>query len=98
MLEKDAMNELTLASLDRLLAIAECDTVKGRLAADFILKWWNPESLLEIDPSMSDDESRVAFYFVAGSGGACAYPEDRRPQIEALIRRWRSEAWAKTHT
>jgi hypothetical protein len=42
---EDAMDEITRTALDRLLTLADSDTGQSRRAANFILAWWNAETL-----------------------------------------------------
>lgn len=98
------MDEVTRDALDRLLELADSDTGQSRRAANFILAWWNADSLggfdiaelFAVDVSVSQDMSRV-FNYLATRREA-VYPTDRQPQIEAIIRRWRPEVWERAQS
>lgn len=96
------MDEVTRAALDRLLTLACSDSGQGQRAANFLLAWWNADTLggfdlaelFAVDLAVSQDMSRVFNYLATRRDGS--YPDDRRPQIEEIIRRWRPEVWARS--
>lgn len=98
------MDEVTRAALDRLLVLADSDTGQSRRAANFILAWWNAEALggfdladlFSVDATVARDMSRIFNYLATHPD--VVYPKDRRPQIEAIMRRWRPEAWERAQS
>lgn len=94
------MDELTRAAFERLLAIARSDTGQSRRVANFILAWWNADSLGGFDLAdifaVDRDIGRDMATIVIGLAGfsVAYYPEAYRNDIEQLIRLWRPEVWA----
>ncbi|MGO4669742.1 DUF7673 family protein [Bosea sp. 2RAB26] len=96
------MNEVTRAAFDRLLGHARSDTGQARRVASFVLAWWNADTfggfdladLFAVDAAIAQDMSRVFNYLATRSNGT--YPDDRRPQIEEIIRRWHPQIWARS--
>ncbi len=90
------------AALDRLLGVARHDTGQSRRVANFILAWWNADSLggfdlsdiFAVDREIARDMATVVRR-LAGAPVA-EYPEAYRAQIEDLIRLWRPEVWTRT--
>lgn len=98
------MNEIAIisrtavqAALDRLLTVAMSDTGQSRIAANFLLAWWNATDLggfdladlFSVDRAIAADMA-VIFAFLGQQSGA-VYPDafDGRAEILALIRLWR---------
>ncbi|MEF2072546.1 DUF7673 family protein [Consotaella aegiceratis] len=88
------------AAFERLLKIARSDTGQSRKVANFILAWWNADSLggfdlaelFGVDEEIAADMATV---FVCLSRNAMAfYPTAYRAEIEAIIEAWRPEVWA----
>ena len=85
------------AALDRLLTVAMSNTGQSRIAANFLLAWWNAAELggfdladlFSIDRAIANDMA-IIFAFLGQQGGA-VYPDafDGRAEIVALIRMWR---------
>lgn len=96
------MDEMTCAAFERLLDLARSDTGQARRVANFILAWWNAESLggfdiadlFALDAAIAEDTATV-FGWIARSPNA-VYPEVYRGEIEALIEGWRPEVWARS--
>lgn len=96
------MDTETRAAFERLLDLARSDTGQARRAANFILAWWNAESLgsfdiadlFALDAAIARDMATV-FSWIAGRSNAI-YPEDYRAEIEAIIQAWRPEVWARS--
>lgn len=95
------MDETTRAAFERLLTISLSDTGQSRRVAGFILAWWNAmdlggfdiADLFAVDEAIARDMATV-FAYVAGRPVA-EYPEAYRAEIEAVIRQWRPDVWAK---
>jgi hypothetical protein len=74
----------------------------ARSAANFILAWWNAESLgafdiadqFALDQTIARDMATV-FSWLASRSNA-AYPEEYRTEIEAIIEAWRPEVWGRS--
>jgi hypothetical protein len=100
--ESTEMDEMTRAAFERLLDLARSDTGQARRVANFLLAWWNAESLggfdiadlFALDAAIALDTATV-FGWIARSPNA-VYPEEYRGEIEALIERWRPEVWARS--
>ncbi len=85
------------AALDRLLTVAMSNTGQSRIAANFLLAWWNATDLggfeladlFAVDRAIASDMA-IIFAFLGQQGGA-VYPDafDGRAEIVALIRLWR---------
>jgi hypothetical protein len=85
------------AALDRLIAIAQCDTGQARRVADFLLAWWNAGScggfdltnLWGVDDSIADDMV-IVFGYVARAN---AYPDTLgfNAEFQSIVRGWRPE-------
>lgn len=98
------MSDHEWTAFERLLTIAQSDTGQSRRVANFILAWWNAQSLggfdltdlFAVDDAIAADISTVV---VCLSRNAVAfYPEEYRPQIDAIIEEWRPEIWAKSQS
>lgn len=86
-----------LDALARLIEIAGGDTGQSRLAANFLLAWWNAGTcggfdltdLWNVDREIADDMRQV-FGLVATSRH---YPDSYgfRPEFEALVAQWRPD-------
>ena len=95
------MDYLTRAAFRRLLDVALEDTGQSRRVSNFILAWWNAESLggfdlvdlFAVDKSIAADMARVFAHL--GQLGVAEYPDEFRPEIERLIATWRPEVWAR---
>jgi hypothetical protein len=91
------MDEPTREAFERLLRIAHSDTGQSRRVADFILAWWNADSLggfdladlFAVDKAIARDMTSV-FAWLASRAEA-GYPVDYRAQIEEIIQLWRPE-------
>lgn len=96
------MDETTRGAFERLLGIARGDTHQSRRVANFILAWWNADSLggfdladlFAVDAAIAADIAHV-FSHVAGLSVA-EYPSEHRAEIEAVIAQWRPEIWARS--
>lgn len=96
------MDETTRGAFERLLRIARGDTHQSRRVANFILAWWNADSLggfdladlFTVDAAIAADMAQV-FSHVAGLSVA-EYPSEHRAEIEAVIAQWRPEIWARS--
>ena len=85
------------SALDRLIAVARGGTGQGRIAANFLLAWWNAEEcggfdLTEVwgvDTEIAVDMLRV-FAFIAQRQ---QYPDTLGygKQFKAMVRMWRPE-------
>lgn len=90
------MDSATRAAFERLLTMAKSDTGQSRIAADFLLAWWNAEvqggfdlaDLFAVDRAVARDMA-VVFDHIA-SRDVPEYPEDYRADIEAVIHQWRA--------
>lgn len=96
------MDDTTRAAFERLLDLARSDTGQARRAANFILAWWNAESLggFDIADLFAQDTAIAAdmatvFAWIAHRSNA-VYPDDYRGEIEGLIEAWRPEVWARS--
>lgn len=89
------MDDVTRDALERLLKIARSDTGQARRVANFILAWWNADSLggFDIADLFAADMATV-FTWLSRQNEA-TYPEDYRAAIEAVIAEWRPDIWAK---
>lgn len=95
------MDDWTRAAFERLLNLAQSDTGQSRRVANFLLAWWNADSLggfdmadlFGVDSTIAADMATV-FTWLAGQKVA-TYPIEYRAAIEALIAEWRPEVWAK---
>jgi hypothetical protein len=92
------MDEETKIALARLIVLASDDTSGSRVAANFLLAWWNAPDLGGFDLSelwLLDDlaarDALLVFAFISRNN---VYPDAfvGRAAIEALIRRWRPGA------
>jgi hypothetical protein len=96
------MDEITRGGFERLLRIARGDTHQSRRVANFILAWWNADSLggfdladlFAVDAAIAADMAQV-FNHVA-SLSVAEYPNEYRAEIEAVIAQWRPEIWARS--
>ena len=86
----------------RRLDFARSDTGQARRAANFILAWWNAESLggFDIADLFAQDAAVAAdmatvFAWIAHRSNA-VYPDEYRGEIESLIELWRPEVWARS--
>lgn len=95
------MDETTRAALERLLRIARGDTHQARRVANFVLAWWNADSLggfdladlFAVDAAIARDMALV-FGYIAQLSSA-EYPTEYREEIEAIIAEWRPEVWGR---
>jgi hypothetical protein len=95
------MDHLTRAAFRRLLDVALEDTGQSRRVSNFIMAWWNAESLggfdladlFVVDKSIAADMARVFTHL--GRLAVAEYPDEFHPEIERLIARWRPEVWAR---
>lgn len=100
--ESTEMDETTRAAFERLLDLARSDTGQARRVANFILAWWNAESLggfdiadlFALDAAIAGDMATV-FGWIARRSNA-SYPEEYRLEIEGLIEAWRPDVWARS--
>ena len=84
-----------LASLYRLLALAQSDTGQARRAANFLLSWWNASScggfdltdLWAVDREVADDMLVVAAFISRHNEYPTAF--GLGPQFEHLVVLWR---------
>ena len=98
------MGEPTRGAFERLLRYARSDTGQSRRIASFILAWWNADDLggfdladiFALDRAIVQDMATV-FSWLAGRSNA-EYPDAYRAEIEAIIRPWRPEIWARCAT
>lgn len=84
-------------ALDRLFAIAKSDTNQAARVANFLFAWWNGEDLghfaiadlFSLDVAIADDITSVIAYL--GRRPGAIYPDGLgyRPDIMALLTRWR---------
>lgn len=96
------MDELTCAAFERLIDLAKSDTGQSRRVANFILAWWNADSLggfdiadlFALDAAIAADMATV-FSWVASRSNA-EYPNDYRSDIDAIIEAWRPVVWAQS--
>jgi hypothetical protein len=96
------MDEDVQIALSRLLALAMDDTSASRVAADFLLAWWNAGELGGFDLTkmwLLDDVAATdmvqVFGFIARNNEYPTVVVDRA-EIEALIARWRPQAAGPT--
>lgn len=95
------MDDVTRDALERLLNIARSDTGQARRVANFILAWWNADSLggfdiadlFAVDTRIAADMATV-FTWLSRQNEA-TYPEEYRTAIEAVIAEWRPDIWSK---
>lgn len=96
------MDETTRTAFERLLHIARGDTHQSRRVANFVLAWWNADSLggfdladlFAVDAAIAQDMAQV-FGHVA-SLSAAEYPSEHRAEIEAVIAQWRPDVWTRS--
>ena len=96
------MDDTTRAALERLLDLARSDTGQARRAANFILAWWNAESLggfdiadlFAQDAAIAADMATVLAWVARRSNAV--HPDGYRGEIEGLIEAWRPEVWARS--
>lgn len=96
------MDELTWAALQRLLTLAQSDTHQARRVANFLLAWWNAESLggfditdlFAVDTRIATDMATV-FSWLARQSDA-TYPTEHRAEIETIIAQWRPEILSRS--
>lgn len=97
------MDRITHEAFERLLKIARSDTGQARRVANFILAWWNADSLggfdiadlFAVDAKIAADMATV-FVWLSRQDEA-VYPTEHRAAIEAVIAEWRPEIWAKAN-
>ncbi len=97
------MDDWTRAAFERLLKLAQSDTGQSWRAANFLLAWWNAESLggfdmadlFGVDSTIAADMATV-FTWLAAQDNA-SYPTEYRAAIEKLIAEWRPDVWAKAN-
>ncbi len=95
------MDATTRAAFERLLKIARSDTGQSRRVANFILAWWNAPDhggfdiadIFAVDAAIAADMATVFTY--VSTRPVAEYPEDYRDGIEAVMRQWRPEFWAR---
>lgn len=96
------MDEPTRAAFQRLLKIARSDTGQARRVANFILAWWNADSLggfdiadlFAVDTKIAADMA-IVFSWLARQNEAI-YPTEYRTEIEAIIAEWHPEIWVRS--
>ncbi len=96
------MDDAARAAFERLLGVARSDTGQSRRVANFILAWWNADSLggfdladiFTVDREIGRDMATVVASLAELS--AAEYPEAYSAEIENLIRLWRPEVWARS--
>lgn len=94
---KPDLDQAERAALDRLITVALRGTGQSRIAADFLLAWWNssecgafnPTALWGLDKDISDD---VCLIFCA-IGSMAQYPDalGYEEQFNRLVRKWRPQ-------
>ena len=97
-----AKDEMTGAAFERLLHIARGDTHQSRRVANFILAWWNADSLggfdladiFAVDREIGRDMATVVSSLAELS--AAEYPDAYTAEMENLIRLWRPDVWARS--
>lgn len=95
------MDEPTWAAFQRLLRLSKSDTHQAARAANFILAWWNADSLgkfdltdlFNVDVKIAADMATVFSWLARQSNPV--YPTDYRADIEEVIAQWRPDVWAK---
>lgn len=95
------MDEKTRDAFERLLRIARSDTGQSRRVASFILAWWNATDhgsfdladVFAVDAEIARDMATVFSYIATRR--VAEYPEDYRAEIEAIMRQWRPDFWAR---
>lgn len=85
------------AALDRLLSLALSDTGQARIAANFLLAWWNAQDwggfdiadLFSVDRAIAND--MACLFGFLGQRGSAIYADafGRRAEMVELIRLWR---------
>jgi hypothetical protein len=83
----------------RLLVVARSDTGQGRRVANFLLAWWNADSLggfdlsdlFALDEALALDTAAI-FSWLATQPNA-VYPEELWPEIDLVIQQWRPAIW-----
>lgn len=98
------MDDWTRAAFERLLTLAQSDTGQARRVSNFLLAWWNADSLggfdiadlFGVDTTVAADMATV-FTWLAGRNDA-VYPTEYRAEIEKLIAEWRPDVWAKANS
>ena len=96
------MDDRTSSAFERLLRIARSDTGQSRRVANFILAWWNADSLggfdladiFAVDREIGRDMATIVSALAEFSEPR--YPEGYRAEIEELLRLWRPEVWARS--
>lgn len=95
------MDDWTRSAFERLLNLAQSDTGQARRVANFLLAWWNAESLggfdmadlFGVDSTIAADMATV-FTWLAAQNNA-TYPTEYRAELDKVIQQWRHEIWAK---
>lgn len=85
-------------ALDRLIAVARRDSHQSKIAADFLLAWWNGNDLgdfhiidiCNVDRTIAADMLTVLHWLVA-NGTAYANAFGRREDMVDLIEQWRPD-------
>lgn len=98
------MDDWTRAAFERLLKLAQSDTGQSRRAANFLLAWWNADSLGAFDPTdlfavdrtIAADMATVFTWMAAQD--IAVYPIEYRAELEKLIAEWRPDVWAKANS
>lgn len=97
------MNKSTRLAFERLLRLAQGDTGQSRRVANFLLAWWNADSLggfdladlFAVDTAIGKDMALV-FDWLAGLSEP-EYPESYSAEIDRIIQLWRPEVWAEAN-
>jgi hypothetical protein len=84
-----------LASIYRLLALAQSDTGQARRAGNFLLSWWNAQTcggfdltdLWAVDKAVADDMLAATTFIAQHNEYPTAY--GLGPQFEQLVADWR---------
>jgi hypothetical protein len=89
------MHDDARSALERLIAIALCDTGQSRIVANFLLAWWNAEEcggfdlteVWAVDTAIAVDMLRV---FASVCGGR-SYPDTLGydNEFERIVHAWR---------
>jgi hypothetical protein len=94
----------TRSAFERLLTLAKRETGQARQVTNFILAWWNAESLggfdladlFGVDDTLALDMALV-FSWLATQQSA-VYPTEYRADIEGLIEEWRPDVGARSRS
>ncbi len=91
------MEDRVRFALEKLLNIAHADTGQARRVANFLLAWWNADTLggfdiadlFAVDRDVSEDMVTVFTYLARGEDAV--YPTEYRGEMESIIHRWRPQ-------